>query len=280
MTNKQELGMVEAHLVKLYAKKYNMTEEEFLAELDKMPGKTIDEKLREYANSRRGVSATGNLLTVYREQSYPRDDGTVRYRVAAMVYLTEEEQERLAKALNLADDQKSILGMPIFTVWYSDKKLVDRLQASPVGSKVMISNIRVSYGDKGGVFLNAGNIIPQGVDYEFLNSVAATPSDVKSMTIDEGRSVIIKLTGSNIIPDPVETSTAKGQPKVRIYVDDTIQLDIAGTAYTKLKQEGDPNSAEFWAQLKDKPVYVRAIYQRHVGDLAYFTCISRGDLIL
>lgn len=280
MVNIEELNPIEQQLIRLYARKYNMSEEQFLQEIDKLPGESLVDKLKQYANLRRGVSATGNLLTVYREQPYPRDDGTVRYRVAAMVYLPEDEQARLARALGLSDDQRAILQMPIFTVWYSDKKLVERLQNTPVGSRVLISGIQLARGDRGGLFLNARNIVPQDIDYEFLDSAAATPADIKEMTIDEGRSVILKLTGANVIPDPVETTTAKGQPKVRVYVDDVIQLDISGTAFTKLKQLGDPYSAEFWAQLKDRPFYVRAIYQRHVGDLAYFTCITRSDLVV
>lgn len=280
MANIEELGPLQQQLIRLYAKRYGMSEEQFLAELDKMEGETLTDKLRNYANIRRGISATGNLLTVYKEKPYPREDGTMRYRVGVMVFLPEDERNRLAQALGLSEDQKAILQTPVFSVWYSDKKLVDRLHNTPVGSKLLITGIQVSYGDRGGVFLNARNIVPQGVDYEFLDANSATPADLKDVALDDGGNIILKIFGANVIPDPVETTTSKGLPKVRVYIDDAIQLDFLGTAVTKLKQFGDPYSAEFWAQFKDKPMYVRAIYQRNVGDLMYFTCVDRSDIVV
>lgn len=276
MVNIEELGPLEQQLVRLYAKRYGLDEASFLAELDKVPGDTLSDKLKAYAQSRRGISATGNLLTVFKERPYPQEDGSVRYRVAVMTYLPDSEKERLAKELNYPD----INNVTIFTLWVGDKKLVDRLHNAPIGSKVTVTGIKVTQGDRGGVFLNARNVIPGDVDYEFLESSAATVEDIKQMAIDEGRSMIIRLQGYDIVPDPVETTTSKGQPKLRIYVGEDLQLDFVGSAVTKLKQYGDPYKAEFWAQMKDKPIYVRAIYQRDVGGMAYFTCVGRSDVVV
>lgn len=280
MSDIEEINPLERQILRIYARKYGMSEDSFYQELMNAPGDTFTDKLREYINLRKGVNAYANLLTVYKEQPYPREDGSVRYRLTVRVYLPEDEQNRLAAALGLSEEEKSILDLPYVTMWISDKKLVDRIRNIPAGSRVLLSNISVARSDSGGVFINVKNIIDKGIDVDFLRAAALKPGDLKDQAIEEGHNVFLDLQGASIIPDPTETTTAKGDQKVRIYVDDIAQVDIIGPAFTRLKQLGDPYTAEFWQQFKDKPLFLRAVYWRDVAGFRTFTVNYKPDVII
>jgi len=277
--NPQAPGLSEfdSRLLEMYAKRYNMTVEELLAELDKVPGETLTDKLREYVNQRRGLAVEGHLVAALKYTEYPQPEGGTRYRVPVYVDLSDEAKKFLAEQLGV---DVSVFEVPIFTMWFSDKRLVDAIYNIPVGNKVFVTGISVSRGDMGGTFLNARNVIDRGPDAQYLESISAKPEHIKEIALEENKSIVIDLTGADVVVDPIETTTTKGTPKVRIYVGEHAILDISNTAFTKVKQIlGDPYDNERWKELLSrKRVFMRGIYQRHISDMPYFTVISRADV--
>lgn len=278
MTNNREIDPMTMNLLSIYAKMYNMSVEDLLAELDRMPGEGITDKLREYVNLRRGVSAKGYLATVYRHKEYTDDQGNVRYRVAVQVKLPDEEKQRLAEAFQLDifhfDD-------PVFTIWTSDKRVVDQLNDIPIGSKVLITGIRTSTSETGTVFLNARSIIPQGVDPSFLDSISLKPEELKGQVFEESAPIFIAFP-SEVIVDPIEkVSSTSGKPKVRVYLGDHAVVDFVSSAFTKVKQLlGDPYDQSKWNEfLKNRRMWVRALYQRDVGGIPYFTVVNKNSIL-
>ncbi len=277
--NPQTPGLSEfdRKLLELYAKRYNMTLDQLLQELDRMPGETLSDRLREYVNQRRGLSVEGNLVAVLKYTEYPTAEGTVRYRVPVFVDLSDEMKNYLAEQLGV---DVSVFKVPIFTLWFSDKRLVDAINNIPIGNKVLVTGITVSHGDMGGTFLNARNVIDRGPDAQYLESISAKPENIKDVALEENKSIVLDLTGTDVVVDPIETTTTRGTPKVRIYISESAILDISGTAFTKVKQVvGDPYDNEKWKELlSKKKVFMRGIYQRHIADMPYFTVVSRSDV--